>query len=321
MAYFITASASSSVVQTTFDTTGSIITSSLYTPNDPLNVDNITTIKKSRSQYPNLNRPIYKESVSFTNNNGTDINWLYNDTASRDTDFNLIKTLNTNYEKSGGGGSIDTGSLLLTASVVSNTITFTKGNGSTFPITVDTGSGGGIVFPYSGSAIITGSLLVTGSIISTLGFTGSLQGTSSYATQALSASWAPGGSTPTFPYTGSAIISGSLTITGSLLGNVQTLAIVSSTASMDLSRGNFFTLTLASSSITHLSPTNIRPGQTINLEINQPATSGSLTYGSAFKFPGGIPYSASATGSVTDILSMISFNSTTLYATAIKNLS
>ena len=65
MAYFITASTSASVTQTTFDTTGSIVTSSLYTPNDPLNVDNITTIKKSRSQYPNLNRPIYKESVSF----------------------------------------------------------------------------------------------------------------------------------------------------------------------------------------------------------------------------------------------------------------
>ena len=48
-------------------------------------------------------------------------------------------------------------------------------------------------------------------------FTGSLFGTASYATQALSASWAPGGgSTPTFPYTGSAIISGSLVITGPL---------------------------------------------------------------------------------------------------------
>ena len=45
-------------------------------------------------------------------------------------------------------------------------------------------------------------------------FTGSLQGTASYAIQALSASFAP--STPTFPFTGSAIISGSLTVTGSL---------------------------------------------------------------------------------------------------------
>jgi len=42
-----------------------------------------------------------------------------------------------------GGGSTDTGSLLTTASISLNTITFTKGDGSTFPITVNTGSGGG----------------------------------------------------------------------------------------------------------------------------------------------------------------------------------
>lgn len=39
--------------------------------------------------------------------------------------------------------SVNTGSLLTTASVSLNTITFTKGDGSTFPITVNTGSGGG----------------------------------------------------------------------------------------------------------------------------------------------------------------------------------
>lgn len=36
---------------------------------------------------------------------------------------------------------------LITASVSLNTITFTKGNGSTFPITIDTGSGGGAIGP------------------------------------------------------------------------------------------------------------------------------------------------------------------------------
>jgi hypothetical protein len=40
--------------------------------------------------------------------------------------------------------STNTGSLLTTASVSNNTITFTKGDGSTFPITVNTGSGGGV---------------------------------------------------------------------------------------------------------------------------------------------------------------------------------
>lgn len=67
-------------------------------------------------------------------------------------------------EFTGAGGSTDTGSLLTTASVSLNTITFTKGDGTTFPITVNTGSGGGgSAFPYTGSAIVSGSLTVTGS--------------------------------------------------------------------------------------------------------------------------------------------------------------
>ena len=61
--------------------------------------------------------------------------------------------------------------------------------------------------------IVSGSDATLSSVIATTGFTGSLQGTASYATQALSASYAPD---TTFPYTGSAIISGSLEITGSL---------------------------------------------------------------------------------------------------------
>jgi hypothetical protein len=83
-------------------------------------------------------------------------------------------------------GQTPTGSLLLTASAVGNTITFTKGDGSQFPVTVSGGSGtpGGpntsIQFnkngAFSGSSALTfnsasnaltlsGSLTVTGSII------------------------------------------------------------------------------------------------------------------------------------------------------------
>jgi hypothetical protein len=62
--------------------------------------------------------------------------------------------------------------------------------------------------------IVSGSDATLSSVIATTGFTGSLQGTASYATQALSSSYAP--STPTFPYTGSAIITGSLEVTGSV---------------------------------------------------------------------------------------------------------
>jgi len=46
-----------------------------------------------------------------------------------------------------GGGSVDTGSLMVTGSVNSNTLTFTKGDGTTFALTVDTGSGGGSTSP------------------------------------------------------------------------------------------------------------------------------------------------------------------------------
>ena len=56
----------------------------------------------------------------------------------------------------GGGGTVNTGSLMVTGSVNSNTLTFTKGDGSTFNLTVNTGSGGG--------TINTGSLLVTASV-------------------------------------------------------------------------------------------------------------------------------------------------------------
>jgi hypothetical protein len=53
-----------------------------------------------------------------------------------------------------------TASSLTTASAVNNIITFTKGNGSTFDVTVATGSGGS-AFPFSGNAIITGSLFIS----------------------------------------------------------------------------------------------------------------------------------------------------------------
>jgi hypothetical protein len=52
------------------------------------------------------------------------------------------------------------------------------------------GGGGGVAFPFTGSAQITGSLGVTGSLNVTAGITGSLLGTSSYATNALTASYA-----------------------------------------------------------------------------------------------------------------------------------
>jgi len=115
------------------------------------------------------------------------------------------------------------------------------------------------------------------------------------------------------------IVNGSNTIiSGSLRGRVATLSTASATASMDCALSNFFDLTLSGSM--YLNVSNIQPGETINLRVTQPAVSGSLNYTSSIKFPNGLPYSVSATGSVTDIISFISFDSSTLYATSLKNL-
>jgi len=60
-------------------------------------------------------------------------------------------------------------------------------------------------------------------------------------------------------------VSGSLTITGSVYQNVNAVTIASSTASIDLSVANYFTLTLSGS--TNINVTNPRPGVTATLVI------------------------------------------------------
>jgi len=116
-------------------------------------------------------------------------------------------------------------------------------------------------------------------------------------------------------------ITGSVSVTGSVYGNISALTISSNSASMDLSKGNFFTLSLVSGSATHLTATNIKPGQTINLLITQSTpASGSLTYNSTFKFPAGNSYVATPISGAKDIITFIAYDTTTLYATSINNL-
>jgi hypothetical protein len=126
---------------------------------------------------------------------------------------------------------------------------------------------------------------------------------------------------PTLATTGSNVFTGSQTITGSVYGNVVSMSIASQTASMDLRVGNFFTLTLVSGSTTHLTATNIRPGQTVNLLLTQPSDgTGSVSYNATFDFPAGANYIATPVTSSKDILSLITFDSSLLYATSINNL-
>jgi hypothetical protein len=145
--------------------------------------------------------------------------------------------------------------------------------------------------------------------------------TASYATQALSASWAPGGTpinTGSFATTGSVTFTGSQIVTGSTRGNVTPLSITSNTASMDLSVGNFFTLQLVSGSNTYINPSNILPGQTSILTLS---TTGSATvsFPSFVKQPSGSAYIPTTTAGV-DILTLASINTSSLYVVSVKNM-
>lgn len=119
--------------------------------------------------------------------------------------------------------------------------------------------------------------------------------------------------------TGSTTVTGSVTITGSAYGNVVPLSIVSSTASMDMSAGNFFTLTLPSSSTTHIVPTNIRPGLTTSLRITT-AQSSTVTFAPSILEPQFFDYTASAGANKTDILTFVAFDNSIVYTIAVNNL-
>jgi hypothetical protein len=117
---------------------------------------------------------------------------------------------------------------------------------------------------------------------------------------------------------GSTTFSGSVLLSGSVQGEVKTLSIASSTASLDLNAGNFFTLQLVSGSTTFLNPSNIKPGQTINIRVNTTG-SGLLTFPTSVKQASGSSYIPTTTTGV-DVITLISFDTTALYLANVKNL-
>lgn len=118
--------------------------------------------------------------------------------------------------------------------------------------------------------------------------------------------------------TGSNTFVGNEIFSGSVRGVVVNTSISSNTASIDCSLGNFFNLTLQSSTNTYLTATNIQPGQTLQIKINQPSTIGTLTYSSNFKFITGSTYTVSSISNASDILSSTAFDTNYLYTVATK---
>jgi hypothetical protein len=162
---------------------------------------------------------------------------------------------------------------------------------------------------------ISGSLNVTG------GVTGSFRGNGSGLT-GITAS-APvgvittGSISTTQAITGSLIISGSAVITGSVQGNINALSISSSTASLNLNDSNFFTLQLVSGSNTYINPSNIKPGQTVNILLSTTG-SATVTWPTTVKQPNSGSLYVPTTITSKDIVTLVSFDSTNLYLAAIK---
>jgi hypothetical protein len=114
--------------------------------------------------------------------------------------------------------------------------------------------------------------------------------------------------------TGSMGIVGNMVYTGSVRGNVTPLNIVSTTASMDLSLGNFFTITLNNAGAVRIEPTNIQPGETITLRLTQPSGGySSVNFPSNVDYPTGYQYNATPAANAVDVVTFVTFDNSSLY--------
>ena len=110
-------------------------------------------------------------------------------------------------------------------------------------------------------------------------------------------------------------------VTGSLRGQVLPLSISSNTASVNLSTNNFFTLTLANGTGTHINPTNINPGQTVNIRVTQGSLgTGTVTFPSFVDQPSGSLYTGSMISNAIDIVTMITFDSSIVFVSSVRNM-
>jgi hypothetical protein len=110
-------------------------------------------------------------------------------------------------------------------------------------------------------------------------------------------------------------------ITGSLRGQVSTLSISSNTASVNMSTNNFFTLALVNGANTHINPTNINPGQTVNIRVTQGSLgTGTVSFPSFVDQASGSLYTGSAVSNAIDIVTMITFDSSLVFMSSIRNM-
>jgi len=147
--------------------------------------------------------------------------------------------------------------------------------------------------------------------------------TASYVLQAVTASFASQALSSSYAATSSFInpLNQQVVVTGSLRGQVSALSISGNTASVNLSTNNFFTLGLVNGANTHINPTNVNPGQTVNILITQGTLgTGTVSFPSIVDQPSGSFYTGSAVANAIDIVTMIAFDSTNVYVSSVKNM-
>jgi hypothetical protein len=108
-------------------------------------------------------------------------------------------------------------------------------------------------------------------------------------------------------------------ITGSINGNVQSIGINSSTASFNLDTGNFFVVPfLAAGNDVRFEFSGVKPGQTVNVKVI-PQSNNTVSFGPNVQQPSGSSYVPTATSGSVDILTLVSFDSSTLQLVGSKN--
>jgi hypothetical protein len=260
-----------------------------------------------------------------------------NYSASVQTKFNSVNNATASLFTSASLG-------LVTASVNINVLTFKKGNGDQFTLTVAPISfdSGAYATTASFNAYTSSTnLRLTNLESTTASLNISVSNLNQYTqsndtkwntlqivTQSLNAYTASQNNlNVTFATTGSntfignQTITGSLTVTGSMVysgsvrGQVFPITIASNTASMDCSKGNFFTVSLPAGA-TRLEATNIQPGETLSLRITNSTSGSQLTGSAAVKFPTGFTYVPTNISASTDIITFLSFDNSAIYAVA-----
>jgi hypothetical protein len=210
---------------------------------------------------------------------------------------------------------------IFTASVSNNTITFVEGDGTTFNLTVATGSGTNTIsasFAATASSVntlvqnvvITGSLITSGtfSVANATGIDFQVTNTGTLIGNAI---------TDVHSTTGSFSITGSSTFSGSVNGQVISSSVASQTSSLNFETANFFTSAVTGSTFFNI--TNPKAGETVNVLLTTVGVS-TASFSSNVRQVSGSAYTPTSGSGRNDVLTFISFDGSSVYLANVKNL-